>query len=74
MSSKAKAVAAGNTYELTYKNGNGNMVLPKVGDPSQCGSGGWYFDNEEKPEKLMLCQASCNMLADGDLHLDVMCQ
>ena len=70
----AKAVAAGNTYELTYKNGNGNMVLPKVGDPSQCGSGGWYFDNEEKPEKLMLCQASCNMLADGDLHLDVMCQ
>ena len=69
-----KAVVAGKNYQLTYTNMNGATTLPKVNGADDCETGGWYFDDPEKPKQLMLCKSSCNALEDGDLQLDILCQ
>ena len=37
------------------------QLLYKVKDASACGtSGGWYYDNDTSPTKVILCPVSCD--------------
>lgn len=37
-------------------------TLVKVAGPGSCGpNGGWYYDNEAAPTKVLLCPASCDL-------------
>jgi hypothetical protein len=41
-------------------------LLVFVGDASKCtATGGWYYDNPVKPEKVILCPASCDAAQDA---------
>lgn len=36
------------------------MRLGKVSGPTACGPvGGWYYDNDAAPTRVLLCPASC---------------
>ncbi|HMR05766.1 MAG TPA: hypothetical protein PKA88_08310 [Polyangiaceae bacterium] len=38
----------------------GNSTLPKVANAAACGGGGgWHYDNDAAPSKVILCPASC---------------
>jgi hypothetical protein len=50
-------------------------VLPKKNDASACDpvSGGWYYDNNASPTKIILCPASCQMVqADQNGKVDIL--
>jgi hypothetical protein len=39
---------------------NGSETLLFVSDAGGCAPGGWYYDDPTKPEKVVLCPASCD--------------
>ncbi|WP_437735126.1 vWA domain-containing protein [Sorangium sp. So ce1335] len=40
---------------------SGELEIPKADDEADCGAGpGWYYDDEELPQKIILCPASCS--------------
>jgi hypothetical protein len=34
-------------------------VIPKVADPGSCGAFGWYYDDPDRPERIMVCPDTC---------------
>ena len=42
-------------------------TIGRVAAPSEChpDKGGWYYDNPNKPSKIMLCAATCQMVKSG---------
>lgn len=57
--------------------GSAGTTIPKVAAPSDCGAGGgWYYDDEAHPSKLLACPATCQTLesdAMGALNIAFGC-
>jgi hypothetical protein len=49
-------------------------TIKKVADKASCDptNGGWYYDDESNPKKILLCEASCNMVRNNAGQVDVM--
>jgi hypothetical protein len=64
---------------LDYKpgNGTGTHTIPKVAKEAQCGtSGGWYYDEDTHPTKIIACPTTCDVLeADqkGEISIALGC-
>jgi hypothetical protein len=61
---------------VTYTSGTTSTVLPKRTGSSNCGGGGWYFNNEANPTQVILCPTSCTTVqadAAASVKLDVPC-
>ncbi|MEZ4224387.1 MAG: hypothetical protein R3B13_25785 [Polyangiaceae bacterium] len=56
---------------------SGNFTLPKVAGAGACaGGGGWHYDSDAAPTKVVLCPASCTAaeqagLKDGSVEIAV---
>jgi len=65
------------TVRYTPGGGGAPQELPKKKDFAACGAeGGWYFDNEAAPTKILLCPGSCSVVqADttGKVEVLVLC-
>ena len=49
-----------NKVNVGIVSGTGSTTLPKVTGASACSaSGGWHYDNDAAPTKVILCAASC---------------
>jgi len=46
--------------------------LPLFRDPASCGDG-WYYDNPNRPENIMLCPQTCQNIFNGELHIVIGC-
>jgi hypothetical protein len=67
-------VAKADQLKLTYDKGANSQEFKLVNGPNGCGNGpSYYFDNPMKPEKLVLCPTTCNLLEDGFLSLQLIC-
>jgi hypothetical protein len=43
--------------------GDAAKVVPKVGSAAECGANaGWYYDNPAAPAKIVLCDATCEIV------------
>jgi len=69
----------GEGYEVDYREvlvrttGDDPRDLPRVAGVSDCtDAGGWYFDDDDAPTRLLLCPASCGAEADG-LEVELEC-
>lgn len=48
---------------VTFITGAGaEQQFYKVDGPAQCVPGGWYYDNEANPTKILLCPETCTMV------------
>jgi hypothetical protein len=47
------------TVEVVPSAGAAPQKIPHVNDASQCGNGGWYYDDNTKPTKIILCPSTC---------------
>jgi hypothetical protein len=47
------------SVEVVPSPGSPAQKIPHVTDAGQCGSGGWYYDNNTKPTKIILCPSTC---------------
>jgi len=46
--------------QLEHHKGDGSVVTyDRVTDRAACGSGGWYYDNNANPRRLLMCPESC---------------
>ncbi|MCC6217195.1 MAG: VWA domain-containing protein [Polyangiaceae bacterium] len=46
--------------------------IPRVNDASACGAGGWYYDNNASPQRILLCPATCGVVqADNAAKINV---
>jgi hypothetical protein len=57
----------------------GATGLVKVSGPTGCTSGGWYYDDETAPTKVLLCPSSCDaaqsaVSAGGSVHIHFGCK
>jgi uncharacterized protein YegL len=61
----------------TPGDGSGAQQLKRKLSKADCGAeGGWYYDNNEAPEKILLCPGSCAVVqpdAKGKVEVLVMC-
>ncbi len=50
-----------NRVNVALVSGGTSTYLPAVADAAACGvDGGWYYDNPAMPQKVILCQKSCD--------------
>ncbi len=58
---------------VTFTPGVGGIQqLYKVDDPSKCVPGGWHYDNEQNPTKIVLCPDTCKAVqADQKGKIDI---
>lgn len=59
---------------FTLSNGGGTETLGYVGSKDKCDArGGWYYDNDANPKKIIVCPASCDKFkADPMGRVDVL--
>jgi hypothetical protein len=59
--------------EYTPGDGGQPTVISKVDGESSCGpAGGWYYDNPTNPAQILLCPATCELVAaDTEGNVDV---
>lgn len=45
-----------------------------VGNPAACDpvEGGWYYDNPDDPNRIILCDATCQRVKDGELGVTIL--
>jgi hypothetical protein len=49
-------------------------LLDYIAPPKMCGaSGGFYYDNNDHPSKVLLCESTCSSLFDGSIDVIVGC-
>ncbi len=63
-----------NKVNVKYTDGTAKeSTLPYVADLGTCGpSGGWTYDNPQKPTKIVLCSATCSTVqADSGAKVDI---
>jgi hypothetical protein len=46
--------------EVSREDANGQSKLSRVAASAQCGNGGWYFDSNLNPTKILACKDSCD--------------
>lgn len=58
---------------LRFTAGDGTTSdIPYVGDASQCGSGGWFYDDPSAPKMIHVCPETCSTFkADGEGEVNV---
>src|SRR5207247_98620 len=58
---------------FTPKTGTGGTIFYKVSDASACDPtlGGWYYDDNSNPTRILLCDSSCNTIKATDGNLDI---
>ena len=58
---------------LRFTAGDGTKIdIDYVGDSSQCGSGGWFYDDPNAPTMIHVCPETCEMFkADGEGQVNV---
>jgi hypothetical protein len=52
-------------------------VIDKVNGPGDCANGGWYYDNENTPTKVIVCPSTCQMFKsdkNAKVEFEVGCQ
>ena len=59
-----------NAYEVSE--GGDRTLIPAVDEVSECGSGGWYYDDFDNPTRVILCPESCGEV-DGEVELEFGC-
>lgn len=47
------------SVEVVPSAGAAPQKIPHVTDANQCGNGGWYYDNNTTPTKIILCPSTC---------------
>ena len=51
-----------------------DRTLPRFASADRCGTDdGWYYDNQAKPENIILCPQTCMNLFNGELRIVVGC-
>lgn len=58
---------------FTPKNGSPEIIY-KMPDSGNCGSGGWYYDNNEEPTEIRVCPETCSMFGGGTIEIIVGCE
>ena len=58
---------------FTPKNGTPEIIY-KVPNSSNCGSGGWYYFNNDEPTQIVVCPESCSMFGGGTIEIVVGCE
>ena len=48
--------------------------ISRVQTQDGCGNGGWYYDDAEDPERILVCSETCNRFGRGTLDLFVGCE
>jgi hypothetical protein len=64
------------SIEVVTSPGGQAEEIPHVAGLNQCGGRGWYYDNNTKPTKIILCPNTCNWLqtfTDAQLSIDTGC-
>ncbi|MFZ5891090.1 MAG: VWA domain-containing protein [Myxococcota bacterium] len=52
---------SGNLVDVRRSNASGSTLLQRVHTSAQCStSGGWYFDNNLNPTKILACPSTCS--------------
>jgi hypothetical protein len=62
--------------EIVPSPGSPAQEIPHVSGLGQCGSRGWYYDNNTNPTKIILCPSTCSWaqgLTDAELKIDSGC-
>jgi len=49
-------------------------IIYKMPDSGNCGSGGWYYDNNNEPTQIMVCPETCSMFGGGTIEVVVGCE
>lgn len=69
-----EAAATADLMSLAFLEGGHPTLVPKVVDADGCGAqGGWYIDDTTEPAALVLCPATCRILAGGVLQIAYDC-
>jgi hypothetical protein len=58
-----------NEVNFTYTPGGTSepITLPRADNLGDCGDApGWYYDNNQAPQKILLCPASCEIVKNDD--------
>lgn len=67
-----------NRVQVTYKPPGGETTkeIVRVDNESMCGTevGGWYYDNPNDPQKILVCPCTCSYLAGGQVSVKFDCQ
>jgi len=58
---------------FTPKNGTPEIIF-KMPDSGSCGSGGWYYDNNNEPTEIRICPETCGMFGGGTIEIVVGCE
>ncbi len=48
-------------------------IIYKMPNSGNCGSGGWYYDNNEEPTEIRVCPETCSMFGGGTIEIVVGC-
>lgn len=54
--------------------GGAPEIIYKMPDSGNCGSGGWYYDNNEEPTEIRVCPETCSMFGGGTIEIVVGCE
>lgn len=51
-----------------------STTVSGVGTPAGCDpvSGGWYYDNPDQPARIVLCEATCEDVKNGELSVTIL--
>jgi hypothetical protein len=52
------------TIRVEYTANGATSPVPRVASASDCGAGGWFFENDERQDTIVLCPASCDPAID----------
>lgn len=58
---------------FTPKNGTPEIIY-KMPNSGNCGSGGWYYDNNNEPTEIRVCPETCSMFGGGTIEIVVGCE
>ncbi len=70
-SSKSGQAIDPNKVNVNFTPGGGSTeTLGQVADASECGNGGWYYDNPTAPTTITLCPSTCTTV-QGDKNAKI---
>jgi hypothetical protein len=59
-------------FSLSPEGGGAPVTFPRLKDATACG-GGWYFDDNDKPTKIIACPSTCSQFGSGRVDVIVGC-
>ena len=64
------------SIQVVASPGSAAQDIPHVSNAGQCGNGGWHYDKNTNPTKIVLCPSTCDWvqsLPDAELKVDSGC-